>query len=596
MEKIILEEINRVREIMGLSLMTESTPAPKPRTFGGLLYSVLANEFKDIRTKTGKQKIEQEYANIGKGKSRRETRQVADELEGWAKEVTSGRDFTVEDFDKMVSKYFTPQEKITLVRNIARNSSEVMDNYIVAATQYDQKIYDEFADMISQGFSLSQQETKDYIKRLAEANSNLYDAKILETIWSDIESGQFKYADEAGITVPKREEITNNSKNKNNVDTGNEVQINFNTTDTNFGEDIVDDIISNTVESGTDEIVDIVIDYTKSPVYKNLKEIYPNMPERSAKKITQEVIAKVLNKTKMALPRENKAAIDLANEVWNRPNFPVSEKEEIIEKALKTVNPRYSFFSKQGLVNYLLAKDITTGKTPTFWKRWLKFTYMNLIGIALTQFGEFLIFNRKKDWDDFPGDSDAEKVANILGGWESFAKAALPWHSGLLFTSLFDVAVNLIGPDNERLFKYLGPNGVNWYANEGDIIRGTPTDPTYQKEEYIQVKLKTPDKDGKTDLGVFTYDTDTDQLIQLVSGSDGKYTYNPQVKKEDGSATSGKYKDDVDSFKEWYKGRGGDFANVDLSKAGKEANGYYVDPSFTKRFVFKDASIGFEKK
>jgi hypothetical protein len=591
MKKIILEEINRVREIMGLSLITESTPGPKPKTFGGILYSVLANQFKDITSDIGKKRIEQEYINIGQGQNkvitRTESGGVANELERLVEKGAS-----IGDFNNAISKYFTPEQKITLIRNIARNSSEVMDNYIVAVTQLDQQVYDKFTDKVSQGFSLAQQETKDYIKRVAEANSDLYDTKTLETIWSDIESGQFKYADEAGITVPKREEI----KNKSNVDVGDEVKIKFNTTDTSFGEDIVNDIINNTVKSDTDEIVDIVIDYAKSPIYKNLRKIYPNMPEKTAKKITQEVIAQVLNKTRMALPRENKEAINLANEVWNRPSFPVSEKEEIIEKALKTVNPRYSFFSKQGLVNYLLAKDITTGKTPIWWKRWLKFAYMNLIGIVLTQVGEFVIFNRKKDWEDLPGEDDAEKISNLLGGWESLAKAALPWHSGLILTGILDGAVNLIGPDNERLFKYLGPDGVNWYQKEGDILRETPVDPAYQKEEFIQVKLKTPDKDGNTDLGVFTYDTDTNQLIQLVRGSDGKYTYNPQEKNQDDSNTSGKYKDDVDSFKEWYKGRGGEFANVDLSKAGKDANGYYVDPSFTKRFVFKNASIGFEKK
>ena len=60
-------------------------------------------------------------------------------------------------------------------------------------------------------------------------------------------------------------------------------------------------------------------------------------------------------------------------------------------------------------------------------------------------------------------------------------------------------------------------------------------------------------------------------------------------------AVGGKYKDDLDSFKAWYTSRGDEY-KVDMSKAGKDSNGFYLYPESSKRYTLNSDNSGFDKK
>ena len=590
MEKRILEEINRVREIMGLKLISEAV-GPKPRTVGGLLLNALMGEIKGLKPKEVEKKIALEYANIGKAKTTKEAKDAAQRIKNWADEVRADRT-DISKFEDVVGEYFTAAEKNALVRNIGRNSDEVLDNYITATVMFDDKAYNEFVDMVGKGETLADNSVKDYIVRLARANPNLYDVPTLERMWTDIESGQFKYADEAGISVPGRKTKPEEPGFKVDAEGIKDTEgPNFNLRNTDIPEEFQNDIVSNLLEQEakpTSEL-EFKINYETNPVYKSLKKVYPGLTEEYAKKITDEIIARLLNLSKQVLPKENESLIKMANDAWTSPTMPVTKKDELIETAVNKVNPRYSPFSKQGIKNYLMARDISTGKNPAWYIRWRKFVIMNLIGITATQLGKLIFQNKYTDWNDFPGDNDAEKIAYILGGSDSIIKAILPWHSGLLITNLIDANINIINPDLERLHKYLGPKGVNWYSGEGDVTKTTPADENYKN--YAQVNLKTPDKDGDTDLGVFGFDTDENKLVQFVTGSGGKYTYNPTVSTT--PTKTGKYENTLDSLKQWLKDKG----KTKYTPTGPDSNGMYKYGESDTNYVeykFVDPNTGFK--
>lgn len=589
MKKILLEEINRVREIMGLKLISEAV-GPKPKTFGGLLYSVLANEFKDIRTKTGKQKIEQEYANIGKGKSRRETRQVADELEGWAKEVTSGRDFTVEDFDKMVSKYFTPQEKITLVRNIARNSSEVMDNYIVAATQYDQKIYDEFADMISQGFSLAQQETKDYIKRLAEANSNLYDAKILETIWSDIESGQFKYADEAGISVPGRKTKPEEPSFKVDAEGIKD------TDGLKIGDDIPKERAEIIIGGSDDEVTENAAEIAKTEITKYLEN---DLRFKGASIETKnKIIEQVQKNIREKYPKEfnkfeelGKQVEEIAEAAWKQKVKP-SDKEALIEKSFKELAIKFQLNINnlyRAVLNDLTLKDPRTGvpiwnSRNSIGKRFSNYLLMNSIILGIESTIDFIDYqdeNPDKWGDDvferFNNFYNPAKVLRILVPLPSVYTAIL---SKLVGTGI--IIPDRRPPAKDELIKNSSLKDAFGGA-EGNIVTGlASTSPDMDgKTDNDDFAVYVSDKQGKN-YGLWTYNTDTNEVEKYMDPSENAATLSSTP------STTGKYENSLESFKQWLT----DKSKTDRGAAGPDSNGIFTNGVIEYKFV--DNTTGFK--
>jgi hypothetical protein len=61
----------------------------------------------------------------------------------------------------------------------------------------------------------------------------------------------------------------------------------------------------------------------------------------------------------------------------------------------------------------------------------------------------------------------------------------------------------------------MGPGGYGWYKNIGDIEKVEDTNNPIKNS--FKIILKQP-KDGKSNLGSWTYDSDSNQLIQTAGG------------------------------------------------------------------------------
>lgn len=524
MNKLIVEEINRVREIMGLSLLTESIIPPN-------FWKLFLNDISAL-ARTGAKSID----NISRiPQTADKIRQIKRLMDGINKSSDNTVKIFRESLNGVASKY--NKNALDLYKNIVESKLDdaIAEEIMVLMSK---KMDDTFKALLSKRLNAFNKQVEVLIFSINKISKKLDDVNLEQSVKNDLrgELGNVEILMNSLSDGPLKKSLLNQideitQKLSKNTDEATD-NVPFNSSGRINDSDVED--FTSSLFNKKDEIPIDEFDYKKLSIYKTIKDVYPGLSYEHSEKITKEIIAKVLETVEGSLPKTKDELNNLAAELWNHPRMAPTKKDEILDSVLAEVNPRYKWYSKQGIKNYLMARDITTGKSISPMKRWLKFVKMNLILVGLTQLGDFLINHRKTDWGDMPGDSDAEKVVNLLGGLESVFKAVAPWHSGLLLLKLIDLFRNFISPDAERLFKYLGPEGVNWYSAEGDVIISKPTGQHMEDyKDYAKVDLRKADLNGNTDLGVFAYDTDTDKLIQLVTGSDGAYTYDPKNVKKD---------------------------------------------------------------
>lgn len=121
------------------------------------------------------------------------------------------------------------------------------------------------------------------------------------------------------------------------------------------------------------------------------------------------------------------------------------------------------------------------------------------------------------------------------------------------------------------------------FTESGAAVLETET-PVYfmgLEYKYFVLDISTLSQGLSDKLGDFNADLDA-------------YLTNPLLSQS--ATTSGKYKDDLESFKKWYVSRGSQYETADMSKAGKDDKGWYLGPTATKRYTLNSDSTGFDKK
>jgi len=130
---------------------------------------------------------------------------------------------------------------------------------------------------------------------------------------------------------------------------------------------------------------------------------------------------------------------------------------------------------------------------------------------------------------------------------------------------------------------------------DGSIIGwdGVNTNPVIQTKKpltlnnipYYYFILEVPKR-----LGLEKFGTDWGYTLKA-------YVNNPiKSTPKEPKVITGQYKDELESFKTWYKSRGGDFANADLDNAGKDKNGFYAYNDSKNRFTLNSDASAFDKK
>jgi hypothetical protein len=199
---------------------------------------------------------------------------------------------------------------------------------------------------------------------------------------------------------------------------------------------------------------------------------------------------------------------------WKSASTTPSAKQALLDKALKESKVKLSRTSKEFWKNYFTGKSASTGAEigP---KQWLK-NYMQAVGVSVFITVAQIIKNTITDnknigWDNLPGDTDGEKVYNLIKPGEAFFKASLPPFMGSLLLTL--------GVDRLFINKYRKPSANEireklLIKNEVTVeVKDVPAS-TYKDAEYSRTILI-----NGINVGDWTLEIETKKLVAMKKGN-----------------------------------------------------------------------------
>jgi hypothetical protein len=506
MNKLIKEEINRIREVMGLKLLNESVIPP------GTLKKLLADL---IGTK-----LDDALDAIGRAAPDYKT----EETLNFIKSLRDSQDKTVQNFvDSLDEVAVTEYKGMT---------SNLMNDLINGklADEIEEEI---FAKIASKNLNfdkalIDKLPLPDNIKSLYKQTSGVYTSGNMDSL-KQLFNKEPKNLD---IYNEMNDEISDRINALENGALKRDLLKNWNGQLEYFNKNIVGKGVDESVPLSDDEIKKIIDNINrefadeseeateqtllysnKSPIYKTVKELYPGMKDANLMRITEEVGAKIIEANRLI--GDNQALISAAEQVWGSVRMTTARREALIEEAIKKSNPKVGMTELQYWKNWWLGRDQATGKSLSLKERYKKYVQMNAIILVLN-----LVYNNQENilnlqLDDLPGDTAAEKFWNVIGGEKSILKAMAPFQLGFLGFLAADWLRTTVQPEFDQLYEKMGPGGYGWYKNIGDIEKVEDTNNPI-KNSY-KIILKQP-KDGKSNLGSWTYDEDSKQLIQTAAG------------------------------------------------------------------------------
>lgn len=335
-------------------------------------------------------------------------------------------------------------------------------------------------------------------------------------------------------------------------------------------------------------------DVRSSKIFAEIKKIMNTglnaHTDEVIEKVTKQVISKMYEKIKgyslasRVTPQEQ---LDAAEKALNSMSSSPVKLDNMIDEAIKEVNPRYMPNNAQFWLNWIKGATPWSGSVKGPLDRWKNFVIMNAtIQVTVAAIDAFLL-KQDVDWDDFEGDSDVEKIWNLLGGgiWAPI-RALLPFQSGLLLKLLVDYR-GMVKPSQEKLLKFLGPNGKKWYNAQADInIQEPQPDWSLDEDETACVYLSS----GGAFLGCYQYDTGTDKLISVKSGDApyDNYENAPSDPNSNSTSSTTGYEPKLESFKKWLTDKG------KTESGPKGPDQYGVFQNGVVDYEFKDSKTGFD--
>lgn len=198
---------------------------------------------------------------------------------------------------------------------------------------------------------------------------------------------------------------------------------------------------------------------------------------------------------------------------WKSISTSPSAKQALLDKALKDSKVKLSPLSKQYWKNYATGKSASTGADigP---KQWFK-NYAQAVGVStFITVGQIVLnsitSNKNIGWDNLPGDTDGEKIYELIKPGEAFFKASLPPFMGSLLLT--------IGVDRLFINKYRKPSANEireklLIKNEATVeVKDVPAS-TYKDAEYSRTILI-----NGINVGDWTLEIETKKLVAMKKG------------------------------------------------------------------------------
>jgi hypothetical protein len=198
---------------------------------------------------------------------------------------------------------------------------------------------------------------------------------------------------------------------------------------------------------------------------------------------------------------------------WKSVSTSPSAKQALLDKALKESKVKLSRTSKQFWKNYFTGKSASTG-VDVGPKQWLKnYGQAVVVSIAITvaqTVGHLITESTNVGWDNLPGDTDGEKLYNLIKPGEALFKAALPPLVGSILLFL--------GVDRLFINKYRKPSANEireklLIRNEASVeVKDVPAS-NYKDAEYSRTVLI-----NNINVGDWTLEIETKKLVAMKRG------------------------------------------------------------------------------
>jgi hypothetical protein len=248
-------------------------------------------------------------------------------------------------------------------------------------------------------------------------------------------------------------------------------------------------------------------------------------PDDIVKEIRSKLILQMDEKFKKGLGFDNQKLIDEAEKMFEDPKMLESIKQKMIEAADKTLVPVYKWSEWGYWKNFIRGYTPSTGKLKgTTRGEQIISWYINTTKFAFFAALAEVVWNAALDPEQLAGKEGdiADKILDRIGGWGPLLQAFSPFGAGRLLSFFYGVG------DYDSLIVY--PAQMSEYLKQTSDIDVKPDDlqiipntpeydgTTYEKETVSLVKNKV---NGDV-YGLFTYDDKTNKVVDVQTIKDNR--------------------------------------------------------------------------
>jgi hypothetical protein len=577
MNNLIKEEVNRIREVMGLKLLTES---PIPAGFLRSLFSDLANKagkdlnaiIKSTNAKNKKIAMDNLINNFRTGADQ-SANNFINSVDEIAAELTTDKNplTSAKLLDDIINGKVDDKIQEDLISKMAAKSAGVDINLFNILQQSNEDIANLYNNVntiyTGQGLESLKQKlsTPEGIAKAKKFNEDL-----LEQL-NGLEEGSFK-TELKQIFEKQLEYVDENFSNVFGT------KSNFSKGISNLADEygISTDVVPK-------EKLDVIGKNLDGAIRKYvLTRGVKGNPDDIVKEIRSKLISQMDEKFTKGLGFDNQKLVDEAEKMFEDPKMLESIKQKMIETADKTLVPVYKMTDWGYWKNFIRGYNPSTGKLKgdTLGKQIFNW-YLNTTKFAFFAALAEMIITAAKDPEQLAGKEGdiADKILDRIGGWGPLLQALTPFGAGRLLSFFYGAG------DYDSLIVY--PAQMSEYLKQTNDIDVKPDDlqiipnaseydgTTYEKETVSLVKNKV---NGDV-YGLFTYDDKTNKVVDV------------QTIKDSTPQTTTKYGTGIDEFKKFLNDKKEDITDAvdDSDNSGfYTANGKkYEYNDDTKTYDFK---------
>jgi hypothetical protein len=209
--------------------------------------------------------------------------------------------------------------------------------------------------------------------------------------------------------------------------------------------------------------------------------------------------------------------------LWMNDSIAESFRQKLIQDAKKELTPLFSAKDGQWWINGLLGREKSTGKVKLIGTgreakslgETIAYQYVNSMFVAtILALTEMAIRKgtNPKQVEAMPGDNYVEKYINSIGGMGPILQAFTPWGVGRLIKYLGEiVGYKQREPTQTQMSEYLKSKGIDVIPGNIEILpAGADYDSTlYPSEVVATVKNKVTGEN----YGLYTFDDKTEKII-----------------------------------------------------------------------------------